>query len=103
MLAESTTRLRRELSRTVGHVAAGQEAMQPETVAASFVATAHRRLVGQAEPLLSQADLLRERRQITGVDGALAGALALTDREVQLPVLVTQLEGHVEGGLFSST
>ena len=84
----------------VGDVLAFEKAVQPEAVPAGFVAAHHRCSSGQAEPLLGQRDLLLERGRVASGDLALPRGLAEADREAQLPVLVAQLEGQVEGRLW---
>ena len=82
----------------VGHVLVFQEAVQPETVATSFVATQHRRVGRQAEPLLGQRDFLLECGRVARGDLALPWVLAVADREAQFPILVAQLKGQVQRG-----
>jgi hypothetical protein len=73
-----------------------QVAMQPESVAARFVATLHRCTLGQAEALLGPCDLLFKCCQVARRDLAPARFLTQSDREAQRPVLFAQLEGQVE-------
>jgi hypothetical protein len=49
-------------------VLAREEAVQPQAVATGFVATQHRRVGGQAKPLLGQRDFLFERSRVAGAD-----------------------------------
>jgi len=84
----------------VGDVLALEKAVQPEAVPPGFVAAHDWRISRQAEALLGQRELLLERGRVAGGDLALPRGLAEADREAQLPFLVAQLEGQVEGRLW---
>src|SRR4051794_8365781 len=53
-----------------------EEAMQPEAVASGLVATDHRSILGQAEPLLGGLDLEDQAQRAAGGDGLDPGLLA---------------------------
>ncbi len=97
VLAAAADRDAGRIHHPVSHVLALAKAVQPEAVAAGFVAAQHRRRGGQAEPLLGQRELLFERGRGARSDLALARGLAEADGEAQLPFLVAQLEGQVQG------
>ena len=84
----------------VGDVLALEKAVQPKAVTTGFVAAHDRRISRQTETLLGQRNLLLERRRVAGGDLLLPRRLAEADGEAQLPVLVAQLEGQVEGRLW---
>jgi hypothetical protein len=74
----------------------GQEAMEPEAVAAGFIAGDHRGVDGQAEPLFGPLDLEADPDEAAGGQRAEPGLLAGARGEGQLPGAPAQLEGQVE-------
>jgi hypothetical protein len=74
----------------------GEEAMEPEAVAAGRVSGEDRGVLGQAEARLGGLDLRQQGIRAAGRDRPEPGFLAQADGERQLPVLVAQLQSEVE-------
>src|SRR5215475_173083 len=72
--------------------------MEPQAIAASFVATHHPGLLWQAKAAFGPAYLLQDRSAIACGDLPLPGPLGCPRRAAQLPFVLSQLEREKKGG-----
>jgi hypothetical protein len=76
----------------------GEETVEPEPIAAGFVAGKESDGAVEMEATAGRVDLPNEGVKIAGRDGAQSGLLAETRAEGQFPGAVGQLEGEIQGG-----
>jgi hypothetical protein len=71
-----------------------QKTVQPETFPARFIATHHRRGVGEAKALFGLRDFLEQVRLVARVHTPLTWLLTMPRGETEFPGFFAQLKGH---------